>query len=87
MAAKVRKEADRTTQLARRVRDLCKEQNVKFHHAVLDDHLTKLYAAAESQLQGYVAALAEPPSRSGAPERREEDGKRTPMCELRVCKQ
>ncbi len=32
------------------------------HHAVLDDHLTKLYAAAESQLQGYVAALAEPPS-------------------------
>ncbi len=29
------------------------------HHAVLDDHLTKLYAAAESQLQSYVAALAE----------------------------
>lgn len=32
MAAKVRKEADRTTQLARRVRDLCKEQNVKFKY-------------------------------------------------------
>ena len=29
------------------------------HHAVLDDHLTKLYATAESQLQSYVAALAE----------------------------
>ncbi len=29
------------------------------HHAVLDDHLKKLYAAAESQLQSYVAALAE----------------------------
>ena len=29
------------------------------HNAVLDGHLTKLYAAAESQLQSYVAALAE----------------------------
>ena len=29
------------------------------HHAVLDDHLTKLYAAAKCQLQSYEAALAE----------------------------
>jgi hypothetical protein len=29
------------------------------HNAVLDDHLTKLYAAAKSKLQSYEAALAE----------------------------
>ena len=29
------------------------------HNAVLDDHLTKLYDTAKSQLQSYAAALAE----------------------------
>jgi hypothetical protein len=42
------------------------------HHAVFDDHLTKLYATAESQLQSYVAALAEGKRKAALPS----DGKK-----------
>ena len=51
------------------------------HNAVLDDHLTKLYDTAKSQLQSYAAALAERKRKVAllSDGKKMENG-RTPMC-------
>ena len=69
----------RTTHVHTTVASCSHSHSCSQANAVLDDHLTKLYDTAKSQLQSYAAELAERKKKSGAPERREEDGKRTPM--------